>query len=143
MRSQSTLRARALLRALATATLLVSAPAFAEEPAKPATTTTATTPTTAPAPAEADKSSESRDARPAQGGLTASEVERAFKRYRKQVRNGNTVYCRSEKPVGTRIGKQICYSEDQVIATARAERDARDQMSQMNVCGAGSCSPGS
>lgn len=132
MRSQSTLRTRALLRALATATLLVGAPALADEPAKPAPATAS------------ENSTEAKEERPAaQGGLTAAELERAFKRYRKQVRDGNTVYCRNEKPVGTRIGKQVCYNENQVIATARAERDARDQMSQMNVCGGGSCTPGS
>lgn len=82
------------------------------------------------------------EASASEGGLTEAELTRMFKKFRKQERDGNTVFCRNEKPLGTRIGKQVCYSEEQVVAMARAERDARNQMSQMNVCGSGSCSPG-
>lgn len=130
MRFPSVLRSGAVFGAVAVMMLLAGQPALADEPAKTADA------------AAAEKAPEKKEARPGQGGLTESEIARAFKKYRKQVRDGNTVYCRNEKPVGTRIGKQVCYTEDQVIAAARAERDARDQLSQMNVCGAGSCSPG-
>jgi hypothetical protein len=126
MRFPSTGRGAAVLCSLVAATLLAAGPALADEPAKPAEA--ATPAATQPAPVA--------------GGLTEADITRAFKKYRKQVRDGNTVYCRTEKPVGTRIGKQVCYTADQVLAAARAERDARDQLSQMNVCGAGSCTPG-
>lgn len=124
-------RAAGLCAAVVTAFALVAAPAFADDSNK----------------AEADKPAaakpESTDAeRAAKGGLTEVDIARAFKKYRKQVRDGKTVYCHNEKPLGTRIGKQVCYSEDQVIAIARNERDARDQLKNTNVCGNGSCSPG-
>lgn len=123
MRFPSPHRRAAALCSLVAAMPLAAGPALADEPAKAATPAA-----TRPAPLA--------------GGLTEAEIIRAFKKYRKQVRDGDTVYCRNEKPIGTRIGKQVCYTEDQVLAAARAERDARDQLSQMNVCGAGSCSPG-
>lgn len=130
MRFQSTLSARALRGALVATALLAGVPALADEPAKPAAAAE-TTPPAKPA------------AREAQGGLTDMDVVRAFKKYRKQVRDGNTVYCRNEKPVGTRIGKQVCYTEDQVLSQARLERDQQDKLSNMNICGAGDCTPGS
>jgi hypothetical protein len=69
-------------------------------------------------------------------------VKRAFAKFRKQQRDGKTVYCRREAPLGTRLGSTVCYSEEQVLANARAEREAGLMMSQQNVCGGGSCSPG-
>lgn len=74
------------------------------------------------------------DASAAKGGLTDVDVRRAFAKYRRTVREGETVYCRVEKPLGTRIGKSVCVSEDVVLARARAERDAQNLMSQRGVC---------
>lgn len=126
----SVLLPRAFFGALAATALLGGMPALADEPAQP---TTAATP---------EKKAETTEPRQAQGGLSQVELDRAFKKYRKTVRDGNTVYCRNEKPVGTRIGKQVCYTEDQVVIQARLERDQQDKLSNMNICGRGSCSPG-
>lgn len=70
----------------------------------------------------------------AKGGLTDVDDRRAFAKYRRTIREGETVYCRVEKPLGTRIGKSVCVSEDVVLARARAERDAQNLMSQRGVC---------
>lgn len=121
-------RVAAAVCSLVAAALLAAAPVSAEESAKPAEPTETTDAAKKPATGA--------------GGLTENDIARAFKKYRKTLRDGDTVYCRSEKPVGTRIGRQVCYTEAEVLAKARAERDARDQLSQMNICGAGSCSPG-
>lgn len=132
MRLRSMLHPRAFCGALAAAALLGGMPAasFADEPAKP---------TTAAAP---EKKAETTESAAARGGLTEVDIARAFKKYRKTVRDGNTVYCRNEKPVGTRIGKQVCYTEEQVVMQARLERDQQDNLSNVNICGRGSCSPG-
>jgi hypothetical protein len=44
------------------------------------------------------------------------------------------LYCRVENPLGTRIGKSYCYTEDQVLMKARAERDAQFILSQRGLC---------
>ena len=76
------------------------------------------------------------------GGLTTVEIERAFKKFRRTERDGGIQYCRREAPLGTRLGKLVCYTAEQVLAMARAEREAGLMTSQQNVCGIGSCNPG-
>lgn len=68
------------------------------------------------------------------GGLTDVDVRRALAKYRKTNRKGEILYCRVEKPLGTRIGKTYCYTEDQVLIKARAERDAQNILSQRGLC---------
>lgn len=121
--------------ARATATVTNAAPAAAT----PAPSSAAAA--NAPSAATSAKAS-ADDVRPESvGGLTDAQVKRAFAKFRKQQRDGETLYCRKETPLGSRLGKTICYTEDQVLANARAERDAGQMQSQQNVCGIGSCSP--
>lgn len=133
--------------ALLTASLCFAASAACADTPPPAPTS-ASTPAASAASVvnSAPAASSTADARtrPASaGGLTDAEVKRAFAKFRKQQRDGKTVYCRREAPLGTRLGSTVCYSEDQVLANARAERDAGMMQSQQNVCGAGGCNPGS
>jgi hypothetical protein len=113
----------------ATAVRADAPPAAASSPPAQAATATATPNAPAARPAAA-------------GGLTDVEIKRAFAKFKKQERDGSTVYCRREAPLGSRLGKTVCYSEEQVLVNARAERDAGRMQSQQNVCGIGSCSPG-
>ena len=132
-----------LAASLALAALAVRAdtPASAQPaPAPSAAAAAANAPSANVAPAAAVATDAARPA--TAGGLTDVEIKRAFAKFRKQERDGNTMYCRKETPLGSRLGKTVCYTEDQVLANARAERDAGQMQSQQNVCGLGSCSPG-
>lgn len=88
----------------------------------------------APASPPPTDTATSSDRPPETGGLTEAEVTRAFAKYRKTHRQGTIKFCRVEKPLGTRIGTSVCLTEDQVLARARAERDAPQLLSQRGVC---------
>jgi hypothetical protein len=62
------------------------------------------------------------------GGLTNPEVENAFRKFSKRVVGDQIRYCRRETPLGTRLGKSVCYSAEQVLEMARAEREAGDEL---------------
>lgn len=104
-------------------------------PAAPPVATTTPSASSAPAAASAttDVVAPPTDS-PEKGGLTDVDVRRAFAKYRKTLRKGEILYCRVEKPLGTRIGKTYCYTEDQVLMKARAERDAPNILSQRGLC---------
>ena len=87
-----------------------SAPATAATPAKPAP----------PAP----PATTSEPDRVYAGGLTNPEIENAFRKFSKRVVDDQVRYCRRETPLGTRLGKSVCYSAEQVLEMARAEREA-------------------
>jgi len=60
---------------------------------------------------------------------TNAEFERAAKRYRKSIREGETFYCRREKPLGSRLPMEYCLTEAQLRAEIRKAENSRDQMS--------------
>lgn len=60
---------------------------------------------------------------------TDAEFERAAKRYRKSIREGETFYCRREKPLGSRLPMEYCLTETQLRAEIRKAESTRDQMS--------------
>ena len=63
------------------------------------------------------------------GANTDAEFERAAKRYRKSIREGETFYCRREKPLGSRLPMEYCLTEAQLRAEVRKVENSRDQMS--------------
>jgi hypothetical protein len=62
------------------------------------------------------------------GGLTNPEIERAFQKFSKRVVGNEVRYCRRETPLGSRLGSTVCYSAEQVLEMARAEREASEQL---------------
>ena len=58
-----------------------------------------------------------------------AEFERAAKRYRKSIREGETFYCRREKPLGSRLPMEYCLTETQLRAEIRKAENSRDQLS--------------
>ena len=60
---------------------------------------------------------------------TDAEFERAAKRYKKSIREGQTFYCRNEKPLGSRLPVEYCLSEAQLRAEIRKAENSRDQLS--------------
>lgn len=125
---------------------LIATSALADAPA-PAAAVPPTAATAAPAPAappaDSPRASATRSDSPTDldtGGLTQQQVTAAFAKFRKQTRDGQQLYCRKEVVLGSRLGTTVCYTEEQVLANARAERDAQNMMSQRSVCGsAGGC----
>lgn len=55
------------------------------------------------------------------------EIARGYKAVRKE---GRTVYCRSEKEIGSTISTTHCYTESQLRSTAEANEATRRRMRQ-------------
>ncbi len=85
------------------------AAASASEPAKPQESTTSQSNSTDPVPAEFK----------IPAGYKA--VKRGF----------DTVYCKSEKPTGSRIPERVCYSREEVEAIERRAEQDRQHLKQM------------
>jgi hypothetical protein len=59
--------------------------------------------------------------------------------YHPVERNGQTVYCHNEAPLGSRFEKTSCLSEDD-LAAAMQRRDAmQDDMTRPGTCGRAGC----
>ena len=48
--------------------------------------------------------------------------------YKKQQRHGDTVYCHTEAPLGTRFPKTTCLTEDAMVDTMRTMAETQDYM---------------
>jgi hypothetical protein len=96
---------------------------------QPATPASADSPPAAPtsAPTRATAAVATPD-RVYAGGLTNPEIEHAFRKFSKRVVDGEMRYCRRETPLGTRLGASVCYSAEQVLEMARAEREAGEEL---------------
>jgi hypothetical protein len=90
------------------------------------------------------------DERPADPPSAAStpaarEEDERFERiaagWKATPRGETTVYCRTETRLGTRLGKTVCLTRQQLLDRARAGQDARDRMTKPNQC-AGKCTEG-
>ena len=97
---------------------------------EPAATATTATPVATASPATA-----------APATKTAAEIQAAarIKRIRAQgykpggEQNGQTVWCRSETPMGSHIEKRTCRTPDEIDATAEAGKDTvRDYQQKAN-----------
>jgi hypothetical protein len=53
--------------------------------------------------------------------------------------NGKSLWCRRFTPIGSRIEKTECLSEDEVIAVIRNEQESRDYMKRAPACGGSNC----
>ncbi|HEY0339439.1 MAG TPA: hypothetical protein VGC34_01420 [Steroidobacteraceae bacterium] len=118
-----------------------------EKSAAPAVAASAdSTPTANPAPATAtpETTAAATAAKPGKlvlndKTLTNDEVNRMFAQgYRPQKGRGDDVlYCRNETPVGTRFGKKVCKTADQIKAQTQDSKDyaAQQQMPSGNPAG--------
>jgi hypothetical protein len=62
--------------------------------------------------------------------------------YKPTASEGNTVWCRRFTPIGSRLEKTECLSEDQVVQVIRNEQEARDYMKRPAACGGPNCGGG-
>jgi hypothetical protein len=97
---------------------LSSGAALAEEPAAAAASAAS------PAPA-AEKAAE-----PAATTATADEKYSPPPGFKTKTRKGETVYCRSRAPLGTRIKSEECFSEAQIKEVERAMSTATEDIQQ-------------
>jgi len=97
---------------------LSSGPALAEEPAA------AATPAAAAVPA-AEKAAE-----PAATTSIAGEKYNPPPGFKTKTRKGETVYCRSRAPLGTRIKNEECFTEAQIKEVERAMSTATEDIQQ-------------
>ena len=97
---------------------LSSGAALAEEPAA------AAAPAASPAPA-AEKALE-----PAATTATADEKYNPPPGFKTKKRKGETVYCRSRAPLGTRIKSEECFTEAQIKEVERAMATATEDIQQ-------------
>lgn len=101
----------------------------------------ATATPTEPAPAkhaEATASTPPTAAEEKDESMQRAEFERVAKQYKKTEKDGQTLYCRSEAQLGTRLKKPVCLTDAQLWERIRKAEDVRDQMRKG---GGGSCKP--
>ncbi len=99
---------------------LASSAWSADEPAQPAASST---------PTEAAAKAPTKDEADAQEKRLLAEG------YKKKTRNGQTVYCRKEIPLGSRFEKEYCGSAQDMLLQ---EQRARDLMNGNRTTGGGS-----
>ncbi|MBM0106445.1 hypothetical protein JM946_17070 [Steroidobacter sp. S1-65] len=74
------------------------------------------------------------------GRRESAEFERIAKQYRKTEKDGQTLYCRNEKTLGSRLAKPVCLTDTQLRARIRAAEETRTQMSRTGSgCRPGEC----
>lgn len=95
----------------------------------PATDATETTAAVNPATEETEEAEQAR--------RESVEFERHAKEYRKTEKDGQTLYCRKEKALGTRLAKQVCLTDSQLRARIRNAEEVRTGMSDSR----GACKP--
>jgi hypothetical protein len=137
-----------IVLAISLSVSVVSIAWSADEPAPPATAPAAQPAAqAAPAsqPAASSTSTEAAAKAPAKETATAadnknSEADAQEKHllasgYKKKTRNGETVYCKKEMPLGSRFEKERCGSAQEMELQAQ---QARDLMNSNRVTGGGS-----
>jgi hypothetical protein len=149
---EMSMRSNYIVLAVALSVSVASMAWSADEPAPPATAP-ATQPAAQPAaqaapaaqPAASSTSTEAAAKTPAKETATAadnknSEADAQEKHllasgYKKKTRNGETVYCRKEIPLGSRFEKERCGSAQEMELQAQ---QARDLMNGNKITGGGS-----
>ncbi len=89
--------------------------------------------TTVPAEASTEATEAAEKAR-----LESAEFERVAKQYKKTEKDGQTLYCRKEKTLGTRLAKPVCLTDAQLRARIQNAEEVRTEMSKGT---AGPCRP--
>ena len=95
-------------------------PAAQSAPVSPSQSSSSATPateTTTAATPEAEAAEQER--------LEAAEFERVAKEYQKTEKDGQALYCRKEKTLGTRLAKTVRLTETQLRARIRRAEEAR------------------
>jgi hypothetical protein len=62
--------------------------------------------------------------------------------YTKKTRGSTTVYCKTETPVGTRFGKEYCYSQQDLERMESNRANAVEQVERARRTCTGGCSGG-
>jgi hypothetical protein len=113
------------------ATAPAAQPAAQAAPAAPAAASSTSTEAAAKAPAkETATAATSKDSE-----ADAQEKHLLASGYKKKTRNGETVYCRKEMPIGSRFEKERCGSAQEMELQAQ---QARDLMNGNKVTAGGS-----
>ena len=102
-------------------------------PAAPAAAPVASTRPATPAPAPAS------GATPPGGISPELYAEARQQGYRARVVKEQTIFCRNEAPLGSRIAKDVCVSADQLENSVRQAELFREQMRRGQACGKASC----
>jgi invasion protein IalB len=136
------------MRFLTLLLFLAALPAMATEPAPEVPAGPAATENSAPrqspvATAEA-REPESSVAAVAPAAATAAEEFKAPAGYKKKTRGGETVYCRSETPVGTRFPTEYCFTRNDLQRIEKNKQSMQREMQlRTKMCTTGSaCSGG-
>lgn len=69
---------------------------------------------------------------------TDREFRRAVAKHRMVYRDGKTMYCRKEKPLGSRLPQDLCFTEEQLRESLATAEDARDKLRQTGGAPCGS-----
>jgi hypothetical protein len=131
------MRAKYIVLAVALGVSVVSLAWSADEPAQPATAPAAQPPAQQPAqpavpptpaaPAAASSTSTEAAAKAAadskKSEADAQEKHLLASGYKKKTRNGQTVYCKTEMPIGSRFEKEHCGSAEDMELQAQQARD--------------------
>lgn len=91
-------------------------------------TTTATPPATPTKDAEATAATPPTAAEEKDESKQHAEFERVAKQYKKTEKDGQTLYCRSEAQLGTRLKKPVCLTDAQLWERIRKAEDVRQEM---------------
>lgn len=84
----------------------------------------------AAAPAPAAEPAAEKAAAPAATTATATEKYNPPPGFKTKTRKGETVYCRSRAPLGTRIKSEECFSEAEIKEVERAMATATEDIQQ-------------
>jgi len=129
------------MRILPLLVILAAVPAMAAEPAPEAPAE----PASAAAPA-ATEAAPAAAAAPAEAAAAAAPAEefRIPAGYKKKKRDGETVYCRSQTPVGTRFPTEYCFTKNDLERIEKSKQSMqRDMQLRTKMCTTGSaCSGG-
>ena len=108
------------------------APAAAASPPAAAAPETAATPAASPTPAAAATPEAKAEAD------AASHLEKKFKEaarsYRAVQKNGETMYCKKEKPIGSTIPRMQCITEGQLRLQVEQMDELRERMRNSSRC---------
>jgi hypothetical protein len=102
-------------------------------PTTPAANPVAATRPATPAPAQTSGAT-------APGGISPELYAQARQQgYRARVVKEQTIFCRNEAPLGSRITKDVCVSADQLENSVRQTELFREQMLRGQSCGKAAC----
>ena len=102
-------------------------------------------PATSAAPVAAAAAAASPEAKPEADAATLAEkkFQEAARSYRMVEKDGQTMYCKKEKPMGSTIPRMQCITESQLRLQVEQMDDLRDRMRNSSRCVRGpGCSAG-